>query len=86
LVLALLRRRWSLRGREGFGVLASSAGFRHFRGDEMPIFLYAVVEIWRRCHVVFHELKLVLKCYTYLVKLISERAKQVEQEKVAKHM
>jgi hypothetical protein len=65
-VLAPLRRRWSLSGREGLGVLspshrACSAGFKHFQGVETPIFLYANVEIWRRCHVVFHELKHVLK-------------------------
>jgi hypothetical protein len=36
-VLAHLQRRWSLSGREGFGVV----GFRHFRGNEMHIFHYA---------------------------------------------
>jgi hypothetical protein len=46
----------------------------------MPIFLYANVEIWRRCHVVFHELKHVLKWYTYLVYLINETVKQVGQQ------
>jgi hypothetical protein len=44
-VLAYLRRQWSLRGREGFGVFSPSrwaceAGFRRFRGDEMLNFLY----------------------------------------------
>jgi hypothetical protein len=48
-------------GREGFGVLSPSrraceAGFRRFQGNEMPILLYAIVEIWRRSHVVFYEL------------------------------
>jgi hypothetical protein len=45
LVLAHLRRRWSLSGREGLGPSLSlspaelaSAGFRHFRGVKMPIF------------------------------------------------
>jgi hypothetical protein len=33
--------------------------------------------------MVFHELKLMLKCYTYLVEFISERAKQAERESVA---
>jgi hypothetical protein len=63
LVLAHLLRRWSLRGREGFGALSPShrtceAGFRRFRGDEMPIFLYANIKILRHYHVVFHELNL----------------------------
>jgi hypothetical protein len=45
-VLAHLRRRWSLSGREGLGsslppAERASAGFRRFRGYEMPIFHYA---------------------------------------------
>jgi hypothetical protein len=56
---------------------------RHFRGVETTIFLYAIVKIWRQCHLVFHELKFMLKCYTYLAELISERAKQAERENVA---
>jgi hypothetical protein len=64
-VLAYLQRRWSLSGREGLGsslppAELASVGFRHFWENEMPIFLYADVEFWRRCHVVFHELKHVL--------------------------
>jgi hypothetical protein len=59
--MALVFERW-----RGFGVLSSSrqaceAGFRCFRVIETPIFLYANVEIWRRCHMSFHELKHVLK-------------------------
>jgi hypothetical protein len=46
-----LRRRWSLRGREVFGVLSPSyraceAGFRRFRGLGMTNFLYA--EVWKK--------------------------------------
>jgi hypothetical protein len=42
-VLALLRRQWSLSGREGFGFLSPSrrpceAGFGAFWGSETPIF------------------------------------------------
>jgi hypothetical protein len=70
-VLTPLRRRWSLSSREGLGsdhlvVLAlfthdaCKAGFRRFRGIETPIFLYVNVEFWRRCHMLFHELKHVL--------------------------
>jgi hypothetical protein len=71
-VLATLRWRWSLSGRERLGSSlppASQARWDSgvFRGIKTHIFLYANVEIWRRCHVVFHELKHVLKCYTYLV-------------------
>jgi hypothetical protein len=45
-VLAHLRRRWSLSGREEFGFLSPShraceAGFGAFWGSEMPIFHYA---------------------------------------------
>jgi hypothetical protein len=45
-MLAHLRRRWSLSGRDGFGALSPShrtyeAGFGSFCGSEMPIFHYA---------------------------------------------
>jgi hypothetical protein len=45
-MLAHLRRRWSLSGREGLGsslppAERASAGFRRFQGYEMPIFHYA---------------------------------------------
>jgi hypothetical protein len=61
-VLAHLRRRWSLSGREGFtlgGVStlggASSAGFDAFWGSETPIFYCAgggemVVKVWSVYH------------------------------------
>jgi hypothetical protein len=46
MVLALLRRQWSLSGREGFEFLSSScracsAGFDAFWGSKTPIFYYA---------------------------------------------
>jgi hypothetical protein len=60
-VLAYLRRRWSLSGREGLGFSLpptelASAGFRRFRGNEMPIFLYAEGEKrWRTFGVFITE-------------------------------
>jgi uncharacterized protein YaaW (UPF0174 family) len=64
-VLATLRRRWSLSGREGLGSFTPMSRLGGdvtwcFRGVKMIIFLYANVETWRRCHMVFHELKLML--------------------------
>jgi hypothetical protein len=50
LVLAHLRRRWSLSGREGLGsslppAELACAGFRRFRENEMPITCALVIHI-----------------------------------------